>query len=809
MARSDGEALFNTSGSPLVFESQYLNLRTSLPTNPNLYGLGEHSDSFRLNTTNYTRTFWNRDAYSIPSGTNLYGTHPTYIDHRGENGTHAVILLNSNGIEVKINDTAGQYLEYNTLGGVFDFYFLAGPTPVETSNQIAQVVGTPANIPYSGLGFHQCRYGYRDVYEVAGVVLNYSQAGIPLETMWTDIDYMYSRWIFTVDPDRFPMPKMRELVSHLHAHQQKYTVMVDPATAYQPNASYGAFQAGVQQDIFLKTSNGSLYQGVVWPGPTVFPDWFNPNTQAYWNQQFNSFFSADTGIDIDFLWIDMNEAANFCNWPCSNPAQYAADNKFPPAPPPVRNSSPIALPGFPPDFQPQNTSSKVKRQAPSSGTMKGLPGRNLVSPPYQIQNAAGSLSNKTINTDLIHYNGLTEYDTHNLYGTMMSNHSTNAMMSRRPEQRTMVITRSTFLGAGKYVGHWLGDNISDWPHYRISIAQMLAFSSIFQIPMVGSDVCGFGGNTTEQLCARWMTLGAFYPFYRNHNELGSISQEAYRWASVAAASRYAIDIRYRMLDYFYTAFYEQTVDGTPSLNPLFYIYPNDSNTFAVDLQYFFGKAVLLSPVTEENSTSVDVYLPNDIFYDWNNGFSPVRGNGAATTLHNISYEQIPIHIRGGTILPLRVNSSNTTTELRKQGFHLLVAQGLDGTASGTLYIDDGLSLTQPSQTYISFSWDGQRLSMNGTYGYAAGVSISRISILGASSQPQTITYNGNALSSQYNSSTRVVTILAQIPLTGNASLTISGPAAYTGTARASKSPNLVVLASSSVLVALAYVMGIW
>lgn len=128
---------------------------------------------------------WNRDAYSIPAGTNLYGTHPTYVDHRGGNGTHGVVFVNSNGMDIKINDTGGQYLEYNTIGGVLDFYFLSGPSPVDVSQQIAGVVGLPANIPYAGLGFHQCRYGYRDVYEVAGVVYNYSRANIPLETMWS------------------------------------------------------------------------------------------------------------------------------------------------------------------------------------------------------------------------------------------------------------------------------------------------------------------------------------------------------------------------------------------------------------------------------------------------------------------------------------------------------------------------------------------------------------------------------------------------------------------------------------------------
>jgi len=148
------EVLFDTSISNLVFQSQYLNLRTSLPNNPNLYGLGEHSDPLRLQTTNYTRTLWSRDAYGIPEKTNLYGNHPVYIDHRGKAGSHGVFLLNSNGMDIKIDKTADgqQYLEYNTLGGVFDFYFLAGPTPKEVSKQYADVVGHPAMMSYWTFG---------------------------------------------------------------------------------------------------------------------------------------------------------------------------------------------------------------------------------------------------------------------------------------------------------------------------------------------------------------------------------------------------------------------------------------------------------------------------------------------------------------------------------------------------------------------------------------------------------------------------------------------------------------------------------
>ncbi|ORY19588.1 glycosyl hydrolases family 31-domain-containing protein [Clohesyomyces aquaticus] len=752
--KDTNETLFDSSAASFVFENQYLRLRTHLPSSPNLYGLGEHTDPFRLNTTNYTRTMWNRDAYGTPIGTNLYGQHPIYFDHRGASGTHGVFLLSSSGMDIKINDTDGQYLEYNTLGGIIDLYFLAGPSPKDVSMQYAEIAGLPVMQPYWGFGFHQCKYGYRDVYQVAEVVANYSIAEIPLETMWTDIDYMELRKVFTLDPERFPLEKVRELVSYLHEHQQHYIVMVDPAVAYQ---DYPGFNNGMDLDVFLKRSNGSIYKGAVWPGVTAFPDWFHPDTQTYWDNEFLSFFDPDTGVDIDALWIDMNEASNFCPFPCDDPEGFAEESGNPPKPPPVRNNSRRAIPGFPADFQlPTSVKRSISlRQVNGSGTAVGLPGRDLLDPAYKIKNAAGSISNLTIRTDLINYGGTTQYDTHNLYGTMMSTASRDAMLARRPDRRPLIITRSTFAGAGARVGHWLGDNFSDWDHYRISIAEILEFAALFQIPMVGTDVCGFAQNTTEQLCARWAMLGAFSPFYRNHADYQSVDQEFYRWATVAEAARTAISVRYRLMDYIYSHLHRQSTNGAPMLNPLFFEYPEDSNTFGIQYQYFYGDSILVSPVTEENATDVSIYLPNEIFYDfWTH--EKIQGTGSYIQLNDVPFTSIPLHIKGGSIIPLRETSANTTTELRKQNFLLWIAPNASNQAIGSLYLDEGNALEQPATSEIVFTYDNGAFKMTGSFGYNTTNVIAKITVLGGGKST-----NASYL---YNEQAGSMTINGPVPL---------------------------------------------
>ncbi|KXN82694.1 putative alpha/beta-glucosidase agdC [Leucoagaricus sp. SymC.cos] len=755
---STREVLFSTASHPIIFEPQYLRLKTILPDNANIYGLGENTNPFHLATDNTTLTLWSRDSPGIPGGTNLYGNHPIYFEHR-TTGTHGVFFLNSNGMDIKLSNVGGNSLEYNAIGGVLDFYFLAGSEsdPTGVARQYAEVAGTPAEVPYWSFGFHQCRFGYKDFVDVAGVISKYAAANIPLETMWTDIDYMDRRRIFTVDPQYFPLNRMRDIVNFLHTHNQHYILMTDPAVAFLPDdENYAPYHRGKDLNTYLKADNGSDFIGLVWPGVTVWPDWFNPNVTEYWNNEFLNFYDPETGVDIDGVWIDMNEPSNFCNLPCDDPFQQAVEQNLPPprANPPPDPNAPI--------FGNTTGNTLQKRD-------------DVLNPPYTINNAAGPLSSKTAFTNAVNANGIQQYNTHNLYGTMMSMATRMAMLGRRPGKRTLVITRSTFAGAGAHVGKWLGDNVSLWEHYRFSIAGMLNFATIFQVPMIGSDICGFSGNTTETLCARWAMLGAFYPFMRNHNSDTSISQEFYVWDTVAQAARNAINTRYRLLDYLYTAFHQAHLDGTPVLHPLWFKYPKDTNTFPIDLQFFFGDSVLVSPVTQENSTSVDVYLPKDIFYDFAT-LAPVEGSGSTVTLNNINFTTIPLHIKGGAVLPLRVESANTTTALRKKDFEFVVAPGRDGIASGQLYMDDGESITQRSTTLVKMDFKGAKLDVRGSFGFATGVNVARVRFLNVQSKPKTIGVNGKSVGASdvaYDSSNKVLDVSVDLAFRNNFSVEYS------------------------------------
>jgi alpha-glucosidase len=251
---------------------------------------------------------------------------------------------------------------------------------------------------------------------------------------------------------------------------------------------------------------------------------------------------------------------------------------------------------------PPTTSTSYIRTTPTPGV------RDIVYPPYVINNVQGALDVHAVSPNATHHGGYLEYDYHNLFGHQILNATYNALLNVFPSKRPFIIGRSTFAGSGKWAGHWGGDNQSLWAYMFFSIPQALSFS-LFGIPMFGVDTCGFNGNSDEELCNRWMQLSAFFPFYRNHNVLSAISQEPYVWASVAEATKTAINIRYTLLPYIYTTFYLAHSTGSTVMRALAWEFPNEPLLASADRQFLLGDSLLITPVLAQGATSVDGVFP--------------------------------------------------------------------------------------------------------------------------------------------------------------------------------------------------------
>jgi alpha-glucosidase len=233
--------------------------------------------------------------------------------------------------------------------------------------------------------------------------------------------------------------------------------------------------------------------------------------------------------------------------------------------------------------------------------------------------------------------------------------------------------------------------------------------------------------------------------------------------------RSTLSFSYRLLDYIYTAFHQAKIDGTPVLNPLWFIYPKDPATYPIDLQFFYGSSLLVSPVTEENSTSVTIYLPSDIFYNLQT-LAPVQGHASNVTLTNIPFTEIPLHIRGGVILPMRVASAMTTTQLRKTDFEFVVAPGTNGKASGALYLDDGVSITPSSTTEVTMSYANGQLIVQGEFRFKTGVRVAGVKFLSVSQAPKSVRINGRNVGEKaisYDAATQVLAVNIGLPFVGD------------------------------------------
>ncbi|XP_059088865.1 lysosomal alpha-glucosidase-like isoform X2 [Tigriopus californicus] len=704
--KHSGYVLFDSARiGGFVFADQLLQISTRLPSN-RIFGLGENQGTFLKDINWSTYTMWNFDDPPSPQATNIYGSHPFYLASDKEGSSHGVFLRNSNAMEVILQPTPA--LTFRAIGGILDFYLFIGPSPMEVVEQYANLIGKPALPPFWSLGYHQCKFGQTTLNQTKKILQQTIDAKIPIDTQWNDLDYMARRNDFTLDTDHFK--DLPDFVAKLHENGMHYVTIIDPGVSGgEPVGSYPPYDRGIELDIFMKNSTGQPFVGRVWnPKSTVWPDFLNPKTIQYWSEMIQDFHDL---VPIDGAWIDMNEPSNF--W---------------------------------------------------SGQFNGCSiserGGHLNHPPYVPRFVKGqSLFFRNICPSAVHYGNYSHYDVHNLFGHSETVVTNAALRNVRPGKRPFIISRSTFPGQGHYGGHWTGDIHSDWDAMRLSIAGVLNFN-MFGIPLVGADICGFNGNTTVPLCQRWMELGAFYPFSRNHNTLEAFDQDPVSLGpEVVKAARKALEIRYSLLPYLYTLFVHAHLKGTPVAQPVFFQFPRDKMAYYLgESQFMWGSALMIAPVLEEGPIHVNCYLPQGVWYNWETHVKSDHEEGGAFVKIPAPLDTIPLLARGGSILVLKPPAP-TTTDSRRLPFHARAYVSSSGSASGDLFWDDGDALDSYDDgsggrhNHILFNLTSSRdlQSQVRHRGFLAETMLlDSISIIGLKSRPNQVTLDGRIVDFSYS-----------------------------------------------------------
>lgn len=271
---------------------------------------------------------------------------------------------------------------------------------------------------------------------------------------------------------------------------------------------------------------------------------------------------------------------------------------------------------------------------------------------------------------------------HNLYGTYEAE-STYEAMKRLTKKRPFVLTRAASTGAQRHTALWTGDNSSLWEHLEGSIP-MLVNLGLTGYSFVGGDVGGFLENSHGELLLRWTQLGTFMPLFRNHSSKDTLNQEPWCFGDeVLRGVKKAIEHRYQLITYIYSAMRESHLYGDPVIRPLFFE-TMSPETMNLNDQFLFGSDLMVCPVYRPGVTKRMVYLPKGRWYDYQTGEAFDGGNYMVA---DAPLDKIPVFVKAGSILPIDpvrsfIDGPSKSVSLRLYG-------GQSGSTS--LYFDDGIS----------------------------------------------------------------------------------------------------------------------
>ena len=608
-----------------------------------VYGLGEMPRGINKRGWHYITNNTDESRHSEDK-LSFYGAHNFLLVRDGS--TCFGLFVDFPGkVYYDIGYTRHDLFSFHTETPDYDLYLLSGGNENAVCKEFRTLIGRSYIPPRWAFGLAQSRWGYKTEEDVREVARQYKEHDLPLDMICMDIEYMQDYADFTVNKERFP--DLAKLSADLKAQGIRLVPIIDAGVRIDPNDP--TCTEGLEKGYFCKKAGGTPFVAAVWPGKAYFADFLRPEVREWFGHKYK----ALTDCGIEGFWNDMNEPSLFY--------------------------SPERLRAFLNDMAALREKDNIEQEEFFLRVVGGAMG--LMNSPADYASFYHEVDGQKVRHDQVH----------NLYGGSMTRAAGEAFVDLRPGQRTLLYSRSSFIGSHRYGGIWLGDNNSSWAQLLANI-QMMPSVQMCGFLYSGADLCGFSSDTTPDLALRWLEFGLLTPLMRNHSAVGTRMQEYYRFPEVLPAVRNMIRLRYALLPYLYSEFMKAALENTSYFRPLAFDYPDDPDAREVEDQLLLGEGLMAAPVYVQNAHGRHVYLPEPMKLlrlravdDYDEEILPAGHHYIRCAL-----DEVLLFLRPGHIVPV-AQPANNTSELDDASLTLWSFLPDGESAEYRMYRDDGVT----------------------------------------------------------------------------------------------------------------------
>lgn len=617
--------------------------RFTLSEQAAVYGLGEMPRGINKRGWHYITNNTDESRHSEDK-LSFYGAHNFLLVRDGS--TCFGLFVDFPGkVYYDIGYTRHDLFSFHTETPDYDLYLLSGGNENAICKEFRTLIGRSYIPPKWAFGLAQSRWGYKTEEDVREVARQYKEHDLPLDMICMDIEYMQDYADFTVNKERFP--DLAKLSADLKAQGIRLVPIIDAGVRIDPNDP--TCTEGLEKGYFCKKADGTPFVAAVWPGKAYFADFLRPEVREWFGHKYK----ALTDCGIEGFWNDMNEPSLFY--------------------------SPERLRAFLNDMAALREKDNIEQEEFFPRVIGGAMG--LMNSPADYASFYHEVDGQKVRHDQVH----------NLYGGSMTRAAGEAFADLRPGQRTLLYSRSSFIGSHRYGGIWLGDNNSSWAQLLANI-QMMPSVQMCGFLYSGADLCGFSSDTTPDLALRWLEFGLLTPLMRNHSAVGTRMQEYYRFPEVLPAVRNMIRLRYALLPYLYSEFMKAALENTSYFRPLAFDYPDDPDAREVEDQLLLGEGLMAAPVYIQNAHGRHVYLPEPMKLlrlravdDYDEEILPAGHHYIRCAL-----DEVLLFLRPGHIVPV-AQPANNTSELDDASLTLWSFLPDGESAEYRMYRDDGVT----------------------------------------------------------------------------------------------------------------------